>query len=95
MSTAVVNTMEAFGVVPSGGALGAEVRGLDLSRPLPKDVADARGQGVERISCAAGEGPDSDRRADHRLRPAVLASRTQPKGWNTAASRASLRPRSS
>jgi len=41
MSTAVVNTMEAFEVVPSGGALGAEVRGLDLSRPLPKDVADA------------------------------------------------------
>jgi taurine dioxygenase len=37
----VVNTLAAFHVVPSGAALGAEVRGVDFSQPLPEDVRDA------------------------------------------------------
>lgn len=41
MNANAVNTMEAFEVVPTGGALGAEVRGVDLSKPLPPEVSDA------------------------------------------------------
>ncbi|MEX2642271.1 MAG: TauD/TfdA family dioxygenase [Acetobacterales bacterium] len=35
------NTVERMEVVPSGKALGAEVRGIDLSKPLPAEVKDA------------------------------------------------------
>ena len=33
-----VNTLAAFEVIPTGDALGAEVRGLDLSLPVPEDI---------------------------------------------------------
>ena len=36
-STAV-NSLAAFQVVPSGAAVGAEIRGVDLSLPVPEDV---------------------------------------------------------
>jgi taurine dioxygenase len=36
-----VNTLGAFEVIPTGDALGAEVRGLDLSLPVPEDVKEA------------------------------------------------------
>lgn len=36
-----LNALEALEVVPSGAALGAEVRGLDLSQPVPEQVKDA------------------------------------------------------
>ena len=39
--TAPVNTMAAFEVVPSGAAVGAEIRGIDLSQPVPEDVKEA------------------------------------------------------
>jgi taurine dioxygenase len=35
------NTLNALEIVASGAALGAEVRGVDLSRPIPSDVAAA------------------------------------------------------
>jgi taurine dioxygenase len=35
------NTLESLAVVPSGAALGAEIRGLDCSQPFPGDVKDA------------------------------------------------------
>jgi taurine dioxygenase len=38
---APVNTLAALEVVPTGAALGAEIRGLDLSRPVPADVKEA------------------------------------------------------
>lgn len=34
------NTLAAIDVIPSGRALGAEVRGVDFARPLPADVQD-------------------------------------------------------
>jgi taurine dioxygenase len=38
---APVNTLAAFRAVPSGAALGAEIRGVDFSLPVPDDVKDA------------------------------------------------------
>lgn len=35
------NTLAAFEAVPSGAALGAEIRGLDFSLPVPDDVKEA------------------------------------------------------
>lgn len=35
------NTLRALEIVPTGTAVGAEVRGVDLSRPVPEDVANA------------------------------------------------------
>lgn len=35
------NGLAALQIVPSGAAVGAEVRGIDLSRPIPADVAKA------------------------------------------------------
>jgi taurine dioxygenase len=35
------NTLPTFEVVPSGAALAAEIRGVDLSRPVPDDVKEA------------------------------------------------------
>ena len=32
------NTLDGLAVIPTGAALGAEIRGLDLSLPLPKDT---------------------------------------------------------
>lgn len=37
---AAVNTLDAIEVIPTGKALGAEVRGIDFARPAPEDVAD-------------------------------------------------------
>ena len=43
------NTVEGMTVVPTGAALGAEIRGLDLSRPLPRrTVAALRGALLDR-----------------------------------------------
>jgi alpha-ketoglutarate-dependent taurine dioxygenase len=36
-----VNSLATLEIVPSGAAVGAEVRGVDLSQPVPDDVADA------------------------------------------------------
>ena len=36
-----VNTLSAIEWVPSGKALGAEVRGIDFTKPVPDDVRDA------------------------------------------------------
>ncbi len=38
---ATSNTVAALKIVPTGAAVGAEVRGLDLSQPVPNDVAEA------------------------------------------------------
>ena len=38
---AQVNTMESLEIVPSGAAVGAEIRGIDLSMPVPGDVKKA------------------------------------------------------
>jgi taurine dioxygenase len=35
------NTLDALEIVPSGKALGAEIRGVDLSKPVPEDLAQA------------------------------------------------------
>jgi taurine dioxygenase len=35
------NTLAAFEVVPTGAALGAEIRGMNLTQPIPEDVKDA------------------------------------------------------
>ena len=35
------NTLASFQVVPSGAAVGAEIRGVDLSQPVPEDVKEA------------------------------------------------------
>lgn len=35
------NTLESLEVIPSGAALGAEIRGIDLARPMPEPVARA------------------------------------------------------
>ncbi|MBL6599330.1 MAG: TauD/TfdA family dioxygenase [Alphaproteobacteria bacterium] len=37
---AEINTMAAIEVIPSGDALGAEVRGVDFARPVPDEVRD-------------------------------------------------------
>ena len=42
---AAVNTLEAIEVIPSGKALGAEVRGIDFAQPVPEAV----GREIERI----------------------------------------------
>lgn len=36
-----VNSLTALNIVPSGAAVGAEVRRIDLSQPIPEDVAQA------------------------------------------------------
>ena len=36
-----VNTLAAFRVIPSGAALGAEIEGVDFSRPVPEAVKEA------------------------------------------------------
>ena len=36
-----VNALASLEVIPSGGPLGAEVRGVDFSQPVPEDVKDA------------------------------------------------------
>ena len=36
-----MNTLDSLEVVPTGAAVGAEIRGVDLSQPIPDDVADA------------------------------------------------------
>ena len=36
-----MNTLDALEVVPTGAALGAEVRGVDLALPVPDDIARA------------------------------------------------------
>ena len=36
-----LNTLDSLEVIPTGAALGAEIRGLDLSRPVPEQVKDA------------------------------------------------------
>jgi taurine dioxygenase len=36
----MVNTLEALEVIPTGKALGAEIRGIDFAEPVPADVAD-------------------------------------------------------
>ena len=36
-----MNTLDAFEVVPTGAALGAEIRGVDLALPVSDDVARA------------------------------------------------------
>ena len=38
------NTLASMEVVPTGKAIGAEIRGVDLSIPVPEDVADAMRQ---------------------------------------------------
>ena len=38
---APANTLAAFEVVPSGAAVGAEIRGVDFSQPVPEDVKEA------------------------------------------------------
>ena len=38
---ATTNTLSALEIVSTGRAVGAEVRGIDLSQPVPDDVADA------------------------------------------------------
>ena len=35
------NTLAAFSVIPTGAAVGAEIRGMDLSQPIAADVKDA------------------------------------------------------
>jgi len=40
-ATRPANTLDRLEIVPSGKAVGAEVRGIDLSQPIPNDVADA------------------------------------------------------
>ena len=35
---ASANTLASFKVVPSGAAVGAEIRGVDLAQPVPEDV---------------------------------------------------------
>ena len=35
------NTLEALEVVPSGRAVGAEIQGVDLAKPVPAELADA------------------------------------------------------
>ena len=37
-----VNTLEAIEVIPTGKALGAEVRGIDFAQPVPEAVAEPR-----------------------------------------------------
>jgi len=37
----VMNTLEAFSLVPSGGPLGAEIQGVDFSQPVPEAVQQA------------------------------------------------------
>jgi taurine dioxygenase len=39
--TPVGNSLAALEIVPTGAAVGAEVRGVDLSQPIPADVAEA------------------------------------------------------
>ena len=39
--TGAANTLATFNTVPTGAAVGAEIRGMDLSRPIPGDVQDA------------------------------------------------------
>ena len=41
LRAATANTMASFKVVPSGAAVGAEIRGVDLSLPVPEDVKEA------------------------------------------------------
>ncbi len=36
-----LNTLDTLDVIPTGAALGAEIRGLDLSQPVPEDVKEA------------------------------------------------------
>ncbi|MDH3286771.1 MAG: TauD/TfdA family dioxygenase [Betaproteobacteria bacterium] len=36
-----LNTLDTLDVIPTGAALGAEIRGLDLSRPVPEEVKEA------------------------------------------------------
>ena len=36
-----LNALESLEIVPTGAALGAEVRGLDLSQPVPEEIKDA------------------------------------------------------
>ena len=40
-AAAPVNTRESFKVIPTGAALGAEIRGVDFSRPVPEELKDA------------------------------------------------------
>jgi taurine dioxygenase len=40
-ATSVANTLAALRVVPTGAALGAEIQGIDFSRPVPEDVREA------------------------------------------------------
>ena len=40
-ATAAVNTLASFRVIPTGAALGAEIKGIDFSRPVPEDVKEA------------------------------------------------------
>ena len=40
MAESTVNSVENIEVVPSGKAVGAEVRGVDFSKPVPDDVRD-------------------------------------------------------
>ncbi|HJQ61295.1 MAG TPA: TauD/TfdA family dioxygenase [Burkholderiales bacterium] len=40
-ATAAVNTLASFRVIPMGAALGAEIKGIDFSRPVPEDVKEA------------------------------------------------------
>ncbi len=40
-SNAAVNTIAALEILPSGAAVGAEIRGIDLSKPIPGAVAKA------------------------------------------------------
>ena len=35
------NSLDNLEVAPTGGALGAEIRGVDLAQPMPDEVADA------------------------------------------------------
>ena len=40
-ATAHVNTLAAFQIIPTGAALGAEIRGVDFSMAVPEDVREA------------------------------------------------------
>src|SRR5688572_14150422 len=40
-STAAVNTLASFRAIPRCAALGAEIKGIDFSRPVPEDVKEA------------------------------------------------------
>ena len=50
------NSLDSLEVAPTGGALGAEIRGVDLAQPMPEEVKEAlqrRMDGASRSCCSA------------------------------------------